>query len=90
MIQGNRMDKRFFSLIRETEKEPSPDLVKCSDCGKTFKACDCPTSTEGDCETGYYDLPFCPECKDGGCLDTWEYSKIQMKKLMEWQNKYNV
>lgn len=60
------IDRMRMEAIRN--QEPSPDLGKCSDCGKTFKLSECPTETDGDWETGYYEAPVCPKCPDGGCI----------------------
>lgn len=84
------MRRSFFeelaNIIRPVNNEPSPDLATCSDCQQQFKISDCPIEIDGDWETGYYDVPICPKCEDGGCLDTYDYSPEQFKKLKEWEN----
>lgn len=85
----SKIDELLNTLrVADSEQKhgPSPDLVKCSDCGKTFKASECSTEVDGDWETGYYDVIVCPECEDGGCMDDWDYSPEQWKKYEEWQN----
>jgi hypothetical protein len=42
---------------------------------------------DGDWESGYYEVHECPVCMDGGCIDDYDYSPEQAKKLDAWFNK---
>jgi len=85
------MNNSFFeelaNSIRPANEEPSPDLVTCSDCQQQFKISECPTEIDGDWETGYYDVPMCPNCEDGGCLDSYDYSPEQLEEYEKWERK---
>ena len=85
----NDMIERMHIISIEKQR-PSPDLGNCSDCGKTFKIEDCPTEIDGDWETGYYEVPVCPVCKDGGCIDDYSYSRKQMKEYRNWESKHQT
>lgn len=87
MSKTRNMFDTLRAIDAEAKNGPSPDLVKCSDCGNTFKASECPTEADGGWETGYYEVPVCPNCEDGGCMDGWDFSPEQMKKYEEWKAK---
>jgi len=77
----------IYKLTKQIESEPSPDLCKCAWCGKYFKVKDLSTEEEGDWETGYYNVHICPVCPEGGCIDVYDYSKKQFKKLIQWEKR---
>jgi len=58
-----------------------PDLAHCSDCGWRGPATECQKGTEGDWESGYYAVDYCPVCEDGGCIDDYDFSPEQLEKL---------
>jgi len=77
----------LYKLTKQIDAEPLVDLCKCSECGKTFHIKDCKTEEDGDWENGYYQVHICPVCPNGGCIDDYNYSKKQYKKLVEWEKK---
>ena len=79
------------SIVRESvlDDAPSPDIACCSSCGKEFDIADCPTESEGDWETGYYDVQVCPECPDGGCIDDYNMSSARADEYNEYMKKHN-
>ena len=66
---------------------PSPDKVECGQCHRKWFVKDCPTVTEGDWETGYYDVLVCPKCEDDGELDNFYFSRKQQRLYDDWFKK---
>ena len=62
---------------------PNLDMCKCSSCEVTFKVCD--TISEYGHHDGWempaYNEHSCPNCEDGGCIDSFFYSKELEEKL---------
>ena len=65
--------------------EPQPDLACCSDCGGSFPVSECPTETEGDWDTGYYEVHVCPKCEDGGHIDDYGMTPECADRWHEWK-----
>lgn len=86
----NRLNKLL--RIRQTPfpKMPEPDIAICSECNWRGPCVDCPTEEEGTWETGYFDAHVCPKCPDGGCVDDYDYSPEQLKKLEAWEKDNEV
>lgn len=79
-----------FDIVSTTvEKEPLPDIAKCSKCGWKGSVDKCETDSEGDWETGYYNIHLCPKCEDGGCVDDYSMSKKRAKEWNLWYAKKN-
>lgn len=79
----------FDDMIKAAKKPgpPLPDIAICSECGWRGLFSKCPMEEEGDYESGYYSVPVCPKCPDGGCLDDCDYSKEQLKLRNEYETK---
>jgi hypothetical protein len=78
--------KNIFEELRKTQiTAPFPDMIQCYDCGKMSYIHECPTESEGDWETGYYDYPVCPN----GCEGNYDYtfSPEQLKKYEEFEKE---
>ncbi len=69
------------TTLADHGKEPGPDMGECSECGWKGPLKDCPMEDDGDYESGYYQVPVCPKCDDGGCLDRYDYSPEQEAAL---------
>ena len=78
---------RLKTQLSPNPKEPMPDMGRCSDCGWSGPLSKCPMEQDGDWETGYYDVPVCPRCDDGGCLDDYYYSWRQWWRWKRWRKK---
>jgi hypothetical protein len=64
--QNPQEDKiEFVGEVVVKNKEPSPDLVHCNECGWNGLVSDCDYDEEGDWETGYYFINLCPDCGSG-------------------------
>jgi hypothetical protein len=59
---------------------PKLDIGICSICGWRGMLSECDTEQDGDWEHGYFQNYLCPVCKDGGCIDDFDYSPEQMEK----------
>tara|TARA_R100000951_G_scaffold116246_3_gene127252 strand:- start:1388 stop:1660 length:273 start_codon:yes stop_codon:yes gene_type:complete len=59
------------------EKLPDLDMCSCSDCDGVFKVSDIDSSFDhhDGWEMPAYTEHYCPTCKDGGCIDSYFYSK---------------
>ena len=84
--------KDFLSKLKDIAVEdkhgPPPDIAICSECGGRFKAGEYDLEWESDgWENPKYQVFICRVCKDGGCIDDWDYSPEQMKKYREWKKK---
>ena len=80
-----------LSLAKEDEtSEPKPDLAKCSQCGWKGPVEDCGTDSEGDWESGYYDIHTCPKCDDGGCVDDYDMTPDQEARWWAWHSLANA
>jgi len=79
----------FETHLVENDPEPKADIATCSGCGWRGGVDDCRTGEEGDLESGYYKIYMCPDCDESEeCVDDYEYSRKQFKKLMEWQKRH--
>ncbi len=73
--------------IEKTNSEPKPDIAKCSKCGWKGPIEKCEIGTDGDWESGYFEIDLCPKCSDGGCIDDYDFSNKQWKKWEKWENE---
>lgn len=80
---------KIFDQIQESKRLPSCDMARCSDCGGEFLIADCPMEQDGDWETGYFDVPVCPVCEDGGCLDDYFCTPERAELINEWWRKHD-
>lgn len=76
-------------ILDNPEPEPTADIAKCSSCGWSGHVSECEMDSEGDWESGYYDIHLCPKCDDGGCIDDYDYSDEQAKRFNEYHDKRN-
>lgn len=79
---------KFFEEIEliEEDEMPSPDIAICSNCGGKFKDGEYDLEWDQDgWENPPYQQAICRVCEDGGCIDDWEYSEEQLKKLEIWK-----
>ena len=74
------------ALIREKESQPHPDIGTCSECGWCGLLADCDTEQDGDWEHGYFEVPLCPDCDSGGCIDDFDYSPEEYIKWVQWNH----
>lgn len=81
----------MYDKIVEIQRgnEPRPDIAICSQCGWRGPVEECGEDTEGDWESGYYDVDTCPKCSDGGCIDDYDMSEKRAKEWEQWHNKKN-
>jgi len=68
----------------DVDKEPSADIAICSECGWRGNVSECEIGTDGDWESGYYEIDLCPVCEDGGCIDDYDMSEERLKEWEEW------
>ena len=83
---------KLMGVMLNPDPEPTFDVAKCSNCGWNGPVGDCETDTEGDWESGYYEIHLCPKCEDGGCVDDYDFTESQHAKWEEWckrNKKYN-
>jgi len=83
----------IFKCIREAkveDVEPMPDIAICSNCRWRGKISKCEKGTDGDWESGYYDIDLCPKCDDGGCIDDYTMSNKQAKLWEEWAKRNGI
>ena len=80
--------KKFFELIEEKDedKEPAFDIAYCEECGWRGTPSECIAGEEGNWESGYYAVDYCPKCKDGGCVD-YDYTPERAKEYDEWYQR---
>jgi len=69
------------------DKEPSPDIAICSQCGWVGPVSECEVEEEGDWESGYYPVDLCLKCEDGGCIDEYSMSDERAKEWENWWKK---
>jgi hypothetical protein len=77
----------IFKLVDDVKNRPNGDIAVCSECGWRGPISECNVVQDGDWESGYYEVHECPVCMDGGCIDDYDYSPEQAKKLDAWFNK---
>ena len=70
--------------------EPKVDIAICSECGWRGSVDDCIKGQDGDWESGYYEVDFCPKCEDGGCIDNYDMTPERTKEWEEWRNKKDL
>jgi len=75
----------LFKKIIETDNEPRPDIGYCENCGFKADLSKFDTGEEGDWETGYYKIDFCPNCDDSEV--SYDFSPERMKLWEEWNDK---
>ena len=67
----------MFEIFNKPNKDPEPDMCKCSECGGTFKVADC--EQDHDHHDGWempaYTEIYCPKCEEGGCVDDFFFSE---------------
>jgi len=78
----------FLKDYKLSMLKPEADIAICSNCHWSGNVSECDTEDDGCWEDGYYKVELCPNCEDGGCIDEYEYSEEQFKKLKEWKLKY--
>ena len=76
--------------IEDTNQKPLCDIGICSECGWRGDVINCRIEQEGSWEEGYHDVHLCPVCKDGGCIDDYDYSTKQYIKWVKWNHKTNI
>ncbi len=84
---GNKFSNihTVFHLARKLGNEqPPPDIAICSQCDWSGDINDCKTDTEGDWESGYWDVHLCPNCADGGCVDDYAMTPQRQVEWEEW------
>ena len=79
------MDFNFDFDLAEENTQPQCDMGSCGNCGWKGPLSVCEIGKEGDYESGYYDIPLCPICPDGGCIDDYFYSSEQRLELEKWE-----
>ena len=67
--------------------EPSCDLGKCTKCGWKGKLEGLELGKDGSWEEGYFDVPLCPICDDGGCIDEYDMSDERNAEWLAWHDK---
>jgi hypothetical protein len=67
------------------QTEPGFDIGICSECGWRGLLTNCDTEQDGDWEHGYFESPLCPVCKDGGCIDDFDYSPKQLIRYNQYR-----
>jgi hypothetical protein len=77
----------FLLAKFDKTSEPEHDLAKCSQCGWKGAVAECGIRSEGDWESGYYEIHTCPKCKDGGCVDEYEMTPNQADKWQAWHRR---
>ena len=80
----------YFAEIQAKEAEekygPAPDIAICSDCGGRFKTGEYDLEWESEgWEHPEYQVPYCRKCKDGGCIDDWDFSPEQKARFNKWE-----
>jgi hypothetical protein len=78
-----------LDMSKFTDREPKPDIAKCSNCGWRGKASMCEQETEGDFEGGYYQIDLCPKCEDG-CIDDYSMSFLRWIRWEYWHWKEEI
>ena len=82
------MLRNLQAIENESKHGPSPDIAICSECGGRFKSGEYDLELESDgWEYQSYQVAVCRHCKDGGCIDDWNFSPEQWKKYEEWENE---
>jgi hypothetical protein len=78
--------KSLENLLRYTEdREPISNIACCFSCGWKGSVSDCDLDQEGDWESGYYDIHFCPRC--GECIDEYEMTEERAEEWIEWNQR---
>ena len=68
--------------------QPKADIAYCQECGWEGSPNDCLKGEEGDWESGYYEIDFCPICEDGGAID-YTMTEQRAKAWEQWfKDKY--
>jgi hypothetical protein len=67
--------KHSLGVMSEARVEHKVDSGTCAVCGWSGLLSSCETEDEGDWETGYFPVPMCPTCEDGGCIDDYYASE---------------
>ena len=85
------MTDRFLKLKESLDKNkmPKPDLAKCTQCGFKGKFEEFDLATDGDWESGYYEILECPKCEDGGCVDDYDMSPERAEEWEKWFEETN-
>lgn len=71
----------------DLDAEPKVDIAICSECGWRGSVNDCIKGQDGDWESGYYEVDFCPKCAEGGCVDDYDMTPERAKEWEKWCNK---
>lgn len=77
----------LFSKLKEElieDAQPRPDIAICSQCGWRGSVSECLVGEEGDWESGYYPIDFCPICEDGGCVDDYDMTPERAQEWEKW------
>ena len=79
----------FDLEILPIDAEPKCDIGICSDCGWRGLLTDCHSYKEQESweMPDWYWIFECPKCKDGGCIDDYDYSPERQKEWEEWKEK---
>jgi len=83
-----KLDDLFGSIV--IDDEPDADIAICSICGWQGLPSACKKGTDGDWESGHYQIDLCPQCTDGGCIDGYTMSDERHKEWQEWAKRKKI
>jgi hypothetical protein len=70
------------------DKEPLTDIALCYDCQWKGNVSDCELGRDGDWESGYYDIHYCPNC--GMTIDDYEMSEGRNWEWVRWDRRQRI
>ena len=78
------LDNLTFEQMYAPSPVPAQDIAICSECNWRGPIVECSIGEDGDWETGYYPVPECPICEDGGSIDDFDMSPVRYMEWLAW------
>ena len=75
-------------MTRDQNTSPEPDIAECIGCGLKGTFDKFELQTEGDWESGYYEIHVCPQCEDGEI--EYDMSPDRQKEFEDYMLKKRV